>query len=73
MKKSSLKWFSSEVLRARHRGFISNDKFNYLLECAKELHKDEIIHAFQSGSDNGVTMRSIEEAEEFYNETFKSE
>ena len=39
----------------------------------KERHKDEIIHAFQSGSDNGVTMRSIEAGEEFYKNTYEKE
>ena len=37
MEKSAVEWFAKQVLRSRQLGFISNEKFNELLEQAKEM------------------------------------
>ena len=37
---TAVEWFAKQVLRSRQLGFISNEKFNELLEQAKEMEKE---------------------------------
>jgi hypothetical protein len=67
MKQTAVEWFAKQVLSARQLGFISNEKFNELLEQAKEMEKEQIIQASCCGGDGES------EAEEYYEETFKLE
>jgi len=41
MKQTAVEWFAKQVLRSRQLGFISNEKFNELLEQAKEMEKEK--------------------------------
>ena len=38
---TSVEWFAKQVLRSRQLGFISNEKFNELLEQAKEMEREQ--------------------------------
>ena len=38
---TAVEWFAKQVLRSRQLGFISNEKFNELLEQAKEMEKEQ--------------------------------
>jgi|GEM_PF-6282614 len=38
---TAVEWFAKQVLRSRQLGFISNEKFNELLEQAKEMEKEK--------------------------------
>lgn len=49
---------------------VSMDNIEEIFNQAKEMQQDQIIHAFQSGSDDGCCMKSIQSAEQYYNETF---
>jgi hypothetical protein len=40
---TAVEWFAKQVLRSRQLGFISNEKFNELLEQAKEMEKEQKI------------------------------
>ena len=54
---TAVEWFAKQVLRARQLGFISNEKFNELLEQAKEMEKEQIknerVEAYNNGYANG--------------------
>jgi len=74
---TAVEWFAKQVLRSRQLGFISNEKFNELLDQAKEMEKEQIMDAFIFSKDPfGVSIgnsHTIKKAEDYYNETFKSE
>ena len=42
---TAVEWFAKQVLRSRQLGFISNEKFNELLEQAKEMEKEQMLNA----------------------------
>ncbi len=42
MKQTAVEWFATQVLRSRQLGFISNKKFNELLEEAKEMQNKQM-------------------------------
>lgn len=77
MKQTAVEWFAKQVLRSRQLGFISNEKFNELLEQAKEMEKEqhdktaeewwkEGAHYMESGG-----RAKWESFEQYYNKTFK--
>jgi hypothetical protein len=74
---TAVEWFAKQVLRSRQLGFISNEKFNELLDQAKEMEKEQIMDAFIFSKDPfGLSIgnsHTIKKAEQYYNETFKSE
>ena len=41
MKQTAVEWFAKQVLNARQLGFITNEKYNELLEQAKEMEKEQ--------------------------------
>jgi oligoribonuclease NrnB/cAMP/cGMP phosphodiesterase (DHH superfamily) len=45
---TAVEWFAKQVLRSRQLGFISNEKFNELLEQAKEMEREEKIKILKS-------------------------
>jgi len=72
---TAVEWFAKQVLRSRQLGFISNEKFNELLEQAKEMEKEQIKDAYINGryEADKIVMGNNFYAEQYYNETFKSE
>jgi len=64
--KTAIEWFVDELQRAE---FIPKDSslMNWVILEAKEMEKEQIIDACKQCS------YSYEEAEQYYNETFKSE
>ncbi len=75
--KTAVEWFAKQVLRSRQLGFISNEKFNELLDQAKEMEREQIMDAFIFSKDPfGLSIgnsHTIKKAEDYYNTTFKSE
>ena len=76
---TAVEWFSKQVLRARQLGFISNEKFNELLEQAKEMekhqHNETWDSAHQAGrfEGKGIAEENWQTFETYWEETFKSE
>ncbi len=80
MEKTAVEWFAKEIIDAIQHGdkdFVYWKLKTSLLEEAKEMEKQQIINAYDLGrlSDmhypNPETI--IENGEQYYNETFKSE
>ena len=75
---TAVEWFAKQVLRSRQLGFISNEKFNELLEQAKEMEKQNIIKTAINCHFEGVRQSAktseeyIEYGEQYYNEKFKN-
>ena len=82
---TAVEWFAKQVLRSRQLGFISNEKFNELLEQAKEMDnqqkKDLVIGTYidlkMKDYKLPYGMKYLdkiseleEEAEQYYNQTF---
>ena len=74
---TAVEWFAKQVLRSRQLGFISNEKFNELLEQAKEKEEKIIAQAFEDGEYNYFyskkTGKEFENGIEYYNEKFKQQ
>jgi vacuolar-type H+-ATPase subunit H len=74
MKQTAIEWLINE-----HFGSIENctPDFRNKINQAKEMEKQQIKSARHSGRqdlrDNGATYKEDEYAEQYYNETFKSE
>jgi len=73
MKKTAVEWFSKKLKLLLLEKDIGLDimsfmkKYDELFKQAKEMEKEQIINACKQCS------YSYEEAEQYYNETFKSE
>jgi len=67
MKQTAVEWLEKEL-----KGVYESDYFNRLLEQAKEMEKEQVINARQSGIDATINGKSISNID-YYNETFKSE
>ena len=67
MKQTAVEWLEKEL-----KGVYESDYFNRLLEQAKQMEKEQIINARQSGIDATINGKSISNID-YYNETFKSE
>ena len=85
---TAVEWFAKQVLRSRQLGFISNEKFNELLEQAKEMEKEQsnakiqkAIEVFEEAKSKAITIKDmfyyldivLVALEGIKNETFKSE
>ena len=68
---TAVEWFAKQVLRSRQLGFISNEKFNDLLEQAKAMDKEKLKDAYDAGVWD-VGCRAVN-FDEYYKRTFKSE
>ena len=75
-KMTAVEWFAKQVLRSRQLGFISNEKFNELLEQAKEMEKEQMIkfakHCLDKSIDLDILMAYNQVEIEYTNQTFKS-
>ena len=60
MKQTSIEWFFENL------NIGSNDRIKILLEQAKEMHKQEIIEAYNSGQQ----IPPFDFSEQYYNETY---
>ena len=67
---TAVEWFAKQVLRSRQLGFISNEKFNELLEQAKEMEMEQKIEFAKNCLQENDCFFDIEQ---YYKETFKSE
>jgi hypothetical protein len=65
VKQTAVNWLVSQL-----KGVYESDYLNKLIEQAKEMEKEQIIKSFDDGyAKCGITHN----AQEYYNETFKSE
>ena len=63
--KTAVEWFAEKI---GHNSLMGLIEYNELFEQAKEMEKEQIENAFNYGQfDLGM------EADDYYNETFKSE
>lgn len=70
MKQTAVEWLEMEFVKLESKYGILGEIYQ-LCEKAKEMEKQQIIDAFKNGDCNG-TFETIN-AEQYYNETFKSE
>lgn len=70
MKQTAVEWFAKQVLSARQLGFISNEKFNELLEQAKEMEKEQIIGFAEDYEINESEKYPQKTFEQYYNENY---
>ena len=75
MKQTAVEWFNEEILI-----YLNFDQRLYLkkiFEKAKEMEKEQIIEAYRDGRSDQQSARNgkfySRMAEQYYNETFKSE
>jgi hypothetical protein len=72
--KTAVEWFVKEMFK---QGYL-NDKpltvknIEYFVKQAKEMEKEQIINAVNYGDERGK-ITTYRTAEQYYNETFKSE
>jgi hypothetical protein len=64
-KQTAVEWLVDKYIKV---GGISKE----MVEKAKEMEKEQIIHVYSVGYNNGQ-VDSNRTAEQYYNETFKSE
>ena len=65
MKQTAVEWFAEKI---GHNSLMALTEYNEILEQAKAMEKQQIENAFNYGQiDLGM------EADEYYNQTFKSE
>lgn len=65
MKQTAVEWFAEKI---GHNSLMALTEYNEILEQAKEMEKEQIENAFNYGQiDLGM------EADEYYNQIFKSE
>jgi hypothetical protein len=64
--KTAVEWFANRI---SHGGLVSKKQFDELLEQAKEIEKEQIINAYKAD----LHPCSDEDAEKYYNETFKQQ
>jgi len=69
---TAVEWFSSEIKGGK---LITNQKFEELLQQAKEMEKQQMFNYIESNYVNGENSLAFhkEEFEKYYNEKFKSE
>ena len=78
MKQTAVEWLFEKLWNT------DKDKFTWyaILKQAKEMEKEQILRAYDIGSNEGYDLAKIDEIEEghymkepieYYNETFKSE
>ena len=72
MKQTAVEWLAEIVAEM---GYVSID----ILEQAKAMEKEQIIESWDDGYDNGYDLGkyddqlNTDDAEQYYNKTFKSE
>ena len=78
MRQSAVEWFNQQLVD-KQNGNGDNRSWEEIFEQAKEMEKEQIIDAYDEGDNNGAdriyyhSNRDDKSAEQYYNETFKSE
>ena len=71
--KTAVEWLISRLNKQGFAQVVTDEE----IEQAKEMEKEQIIQAYEHGQNNGYMYRdgnsNIIQAEQYYNETFKSE
>lgn len=62
-KLSAIEWLEKELIK---QGFL----YDLDIEVAKDLHRKEIIKAYNDGIKNEISIYSTLGAEDYYNETY---
>jgi predicted nuclease with TOPRIM domain len=80
MKKTVVEWLVDEMNSIKGSSTNMNGKIqflekelNKLYEQAKKMEKEQIIYAHLTGLIYRLEMEATKQAEQYYNETFKSE
>ena len=68
MKQTSIEWVLQYLNNVKPNEFCSIEKIKELLEQAKEMHKQEIIDAYDKNK-----MGRVNYGEQYYQETFKKD
>ena len=69
MNKTAVEW----LLEHLERNIMWTDKAEKIAEQAKEMEKEQIINAHLTGLIHPLEIEATKQAEQYYNETFKSE
>ena len=78
MKQTAVQWFANKMMTEYH----SKKEWDDIFDQALEMEKEQIIDAYDIGSNEGYDLAKIDHIEEghymkepieYYNETFKSE
>ena len=67
--KTALEWLVKELTNGY---YLDEQMKQKIIEQAKEMEKEQIMKAYYTGNDD-VKDKPDREAEQYYNETFKSE
>ena len=72
MKQTALEWLYEEFTKTN---YLTEDEFYMIFNQAKEMEKEQIIEAWniRAKIDGVLTYTDNRTAEQYYNETFKSE
>jgi hypothetical protein len=71
--------YTNRRILAISKNSLQEKEFNELVEQAKEMEKQQIIDAYEQGSEDGYWhpengySNKFETSEQYYNETFKPE
>ena len=71
--KTAIDWFAGEIKGGK---LITNQKFEELLQQAKEIFEQQIIDAFEIGYENGACVNENNDfyhGGNYYKETFKQQ
>jgi hypothetical protein len=68
MKQTALEWLYEEFTKTN---YLTEDEFYMIFNQAKEMEKEQIIDAYYQGDADSDNIHV--DAEQYYNETFKSE
>ena len=71
MKQTAVEWLEIEIVKLENKYGIPGEIYQ-LCEKAKEMEKQQIINAVNFGDERGKLTTYLT-AEQYYNETFKSE
>jgi hypothetical protein len=76
MKQTSIEWLQEQIFNSDWSNMSGEKKLN-LFEVAKEMHKQEIIDAHIEGQrvfdKHDHTQWTTDQAEQYYQETFKKD
>ena len=67
-KQTAVEWLVEKIQHAN-----PSFKFDALIRQAKQMEKEQIIDAHLLGLIHSLEMEATKQAEQYYNETFKSE
>jgi hypothetical protein len=72
--KTAVEWLVEQLDGENH---LTDNEIKRILKQAKEMEKQQIKHAYKHGQNNGYMYKDgnskIIRAEQYYNETFKTE